>query len=722
MPLGQRALGRLIALMAPAVVGLVVLPLVVAHSVGPTCLGLFFIALAGFSLLSAVAGLGVQAALAELVPRLRWQHRESDLRCLVRLARSPVWAASLSAGVGLLLVAPWVARWVTQAGEHSTATAVLRLVGAAVVVGAALGVALEVLRGLCVRGLARVAAAVVLVAQVVTVSAVALLGADDSSVVWVVGAWVVPLMVAVALAWVAVRRELAAVDAYVADHAGRQVRPPRSPAVVSGLLWSTARPWWVDACARAWLAWADVLVVALWMGAQVAGVYGALTRLPRVFLVLRERLVQAVAAHLGPTASPHQAWRWAHHATAWAVVLTWPALLMLATFSSLWVGMFGSAFRVSGSATALTIAALGMLVAGLSTGAHAVVLAARCTPARGKLQMGLAGVLTGACLVLVPLAGMIGAAVATALVWVVDAVIAHRQSRARLEAAPGSARKQALGWALLRRRAVLRQGVPAPSRRHVLHQTGFDLMPLALVMVVLFGGLGVVMAWLTEASLRGLVGYLLVAGVGYGLVCWWLRAMLEGRQLVALLATSGQSAPTEPTGATSPGGGVGWGGLTSFGLPTARPVDPTDQDAAQRQQWRDQAAAKASAANPSPGMAGWHHLGVNAAFPPTGVESAAGAPPAPSPTEQGWDPTQRRQRDEARPQVEQPTLPRSELIVPGSSRDPDDTYLSRSSLWRKQEQQRAEAAGVELPSSADPSAAHHPDTKRRPEGPPRKPR
>lgn len=81
------------------------------------------------------------------------------------------------------------------------------------------------------------------------------------------------------------------------------------------------------------------------------------------------------------------------------------------------------------------------------------------------------------------------------------------------------------------------------------------------------------------------------------------------------------------------------------------------------------------------------------------------------------DSSQRRRRGTHSGQ-QKSTQPRTEIIVPGSSRDPEDTYMKRSAWWRKQdqpgEQPQAQGSGE--------AGAHQPEVKRRPDGPHRKPR
>jgi O-antigen/teichoic acid export membrane protein len=142
-----------------------------------------------------------------------------------------------------------------------------------------------------------------------------------------------------------------------------------------------ARTFWRFSAPRAFasvcamtLVWIDVLFVGAYLSAKQAGIYAIASR----YLALITFSLAAAGNTLAPIISKLRAekrhedlMRLYQTSTAWVMVIAWPACLLLAAFSPVFMGFFGHGFREG--ASALSVLSLMMLYV-TATGTNTVML------------------------------------------------------------------------------------------------------------------------------------------------------------------------------------------------------------------------------------------------------------------------------------------------------------------------------------------------------------
>lgn len=398
-----------------SVIGLLLAGLV-GRELGTEGAGTYFLVVAVFMIVSNVAELGADTGLVRFISAARATDQLIDVPHLVRIAIRPVLLCAL------IVVASVAAAVLTGPALIDGLTPTFLVVAAVFAVLAALNaVAVSVSRGfgdvltypllqnVTLPGLRLVGVAVVLAA--------------GGGVTAVLAAWMVPVAVVLVIAAAVARRLI--------GHA----RGSTAKSAMAGERRQLTRQFWgfsaargVSAAVEILLEWVDVLLVGLMTSPREAGIYAVVTRCARASEVIHT----AVRIAVGPQIAAAMARR-AHSAageiygitTAVMIWMGWPFLLVLAVFGDAILSIFGPGFE--DGAIALGVLSVAMALALAAGTVHTILLMA----GRSSWQLAdksFALVLNVALnLVLIPLWGIEGAAVAWAATILIDtAIVVHQ--------------------------------------------------------------------------------------------------------------------------------------------------------------------------------------------------------------------------------------------------------------------------------------------------------
>jgi O-antigen/teichoic acid export membrane protein len=424
--------------------------------------GVFFTCVAIFTILTAVLLLGADTGLVRELSSLRATGRRDEVPVAFRIAARPVLAVSLVvAAVGLMVAGP-VARAAVPAADASELALALRVLAPFLVLSTASALLLNgAARGLgSMRSFTLVQQVLLPVGRPVAVlAAVLLLG---PSPVRALAAWALPLVLAVGIAAVDVRRRMRAADAPATDV---------DPREVSRRFWRLTAPRGLAATFEVVIVWADVVLVTVLRGPAEAGIYAAASR----FVTSGTLAMQAIRLAIGPVLAGSfgrgdlaEAERVHRYSTVGAILSTWPVYLTVALFAPGVLSLLGPGFGAA--APALSVLAVAMLAVVATGNANTVLNMAGRSSWAARNTGRAAAVMLALDLVLVPRFGIVGAALGWSAGMITDAWLGISQIRRRLgvrsfgpvvvEAAVRSGALNTANWASLLQRTVM--GVPGP--------------------------------------------------------------------------------------------------------------------------------------------------------------------------------------------------------------------------------------------------------------------
>lgn len=453
------ALGRssLINLAGFAVFGLCnfLLIVVVTRHLGARGAGVLLTAMAVFNITARSAMAGTDLALVRFISRFRARGRHSEVRTLYRIALGPVLVISGTAGLAVFLLAGPLGRLLADEGSAGDLTRYLQVLAPFIPVATAYQVVEGASRGfgtmvpgVVVERLARSGALPVVMVAVLAAGG----GVTAVALAWA-GPFVVALVPMALWSTALLRRtERHAVDRLdrgtpepaaeataeaelaqlTADRAGGPGGPPDpgggdgaapGPLPVAALrrrFWGFALPRSLAGVFVLAITWVDALILGALEGSEAVGVYAAATR----WLIAGNIAGNAVTTAFGPqisavlaTEGPAGARRLFQGATAWFVLLAWPAYFTAMAFAPLLVRAFGPGF--DDGAAVIAITGTGFLLAAAAGPVDMLLLmAGRSRLSLLNTAMALA-VNVGANLALIPPFGIRGAALAWALSLVV---------------------------------------------------------------------------------------------------------------------------------------------------------------------------------------------------------------------------------------------------------------------------------------------------------------
>ncbi|MPZ27106.1 MAG: oligosaccharide flippase family protein [Micromonosporaceae bacterium] len=386
----------------------------VARSLGPAAAGVLFAAVATFTLVTGVARLGTPTGLVFWIARLRARGRADLAGATLWAGTVPVAVIAVGLAVALWLAAPWLAGLTTgphpdPAGTAAGATTGTLRALAGFLPAAALADALLA----ATRGHRRMRPTVTLDKVLrpglqlfgIAALAVAALSVTVPPVAWPV-AWAAPYLPVLLLA------------GYVTWAVGPELTDPPSRSAlraVAGPFWRFTAPRAVASVLQQALQRLDILLVAALAGPAAAAIYTVAGR----FVILGQFASQAVGHAIQPrlaerldagdTAGAGALYR---TATGWLVLTTWPLYLLVGSFATFYLGLFGAAYQTG--ATIVAVLATAMLLA-TACGVVDMLLAMAGRTSWNLLNVCLALVaMVGIDLALIPRHGAIGAAIGLA--------------------------------------------------------------------------------------------------------------------------------------------------------------------------------------------------------------------------------------------------------------------------------------------------------------------
>lgn len=400
----------------------------IGSGLGATATGEFFQLTSWFMIATSVVGLGADTGLMRALSRQKSLGEVRLLRSTVRTAVLPVLAVGALLGATTFAVAPVLGSWM---GLDADGVDTLRILALALLPGALIGVLLG-----GSRGLGRISTYTLIQNLLIPVLRLAAVAA---AVVWIgsawaaVWAWAAPLLLAAALAAFALRRQIS--------------RDAPAPAALDRVesvaqrraFWAFSLPRGGAVILERALDWADVLIVIALLGPAAGGVYGVVTRIVQagsmleaaMRIVLGPRMSSAVAQ--GRTGEARSLFR---RVTSLLILSSWPFYIAVAVFAPDLLGLFGEPFREG--TTALVVLAIAMGLRNTGGALQTVLLMAGRSTSQLMNKAVQLTVLIVLCLVLVPMWGIVGAAVAYAAGVVVDTLLAgiqvHRAVGVRADA------------------------------------------------------------------------------------------------------------------------------------------------------------------------------------------------------------------------------------------------------------------------------------------------
>jgi O-antigen/teichoic acid export membrane protein len=484
-PLGDLASGSVLTIGGVIATGLLNFLVVVAvtRGLGSDGAGMFFQAVALFSILASLADLGASAGLVRSIPRFRALSRTSDIRRIFAVAAWPVGVIASVTAATLVLFATHIAS--VFGLDTADGPVAIRTLAVFLPLAAVSSVALA-----AIRGFGRMLPYVALenVAKPVLRPVLVIAGLSlGVGVPGVLLAWALPLGLTLPVAAVV----LAALMRRVGE------APPagdRGSTRLASEFWRFSAPRGLAGIFQVAMVWMGVLLMGTLGSTNDAGVYGAIGRLVGLGVFAIEGVRLAIAPQISGALAEDDLERARllyRVGTWWLMALSWPMYLTLATFGPVILNLFGSEF-IRGQ-DALLVCSLAMLI-GVGTGNVTVVLLMG-----GKSVWALANT-TMALLVnvvlsvlLIPPLGITGAAIAWAASVLVNNVVPLGQV-----------------WRLL--------GLDPFGRGFVI---------VAGLSAICFGGIGLVVRMTLGATIIGLLVFALPASALYVFLLYRFRGPLR---------------------------------------------------------------------------------------------------------------------------------------------------------------------------------------------------
>jgi O-antigen/teichoic acid export membrane protein len=459
--------------------------IVIARGLGASGAGVFFTAIALFTIATAGAQFGASTGLVRSIARFRALGQLDLIRPTLSIALLPILLMGIVLGTALFLFANEIAGLVLNGSAAETAGRYLRALAPFLPLAVASSALLAATRGF---GTMVPLVAIEQVGKAILRPAFALVVlAGGLGSLALAFAWATPH----ALGFVAALVAVAVLIRRTPDATHGAYHPK---AVVAGEFWRFAAPRGVAGIFQITLLWLDTILVAALASPHEAGIYKAAIS----YITQGTFANQAIVFVIGPLLSGllaqelHERAQSVYQtATWWLSALSWPFYLALAVFAPLFMSVFGPEF-VAGD-TVLVILTLPMLLA-MAAGPVDVVLIMAGKSSWNLLNAALA-LLTNIALnlLLIPPFGITGAATAWAATVLVSNVAALLEVRLFLKLRP-------LG-------------------------SGFPIV--ALVSIGCYGALGLALRLAFGAVLPAFLVFAVLSTALYAILMWRFREALH---------------------------------------------------------------------------------------------------------------------------------------------------------------------------------------------------
>jgi len=360
--------------------------------------GLYFLALSIVTIATVLTRFGMDNSLLRFIASSVVLDQWARARGVYRLGMWTLALASAAAGLLVVLLGPLVAgRWLgkPELGD------VLQVMGLGT-----LGLAVMMAGAECLKGLKRIAAAVAISSIISPLVALALIWpmTQRFGPAGAAGAYAAGVSAAALAGWLLWRR-------FTAAHADKE------PDFAWSELWDSCRPLWLmSIITKAIIPWSPLLILGFFASSDDVGVYGAATRIAMLVTFLLIAVNTVISPKFAELYAKGDIATLARVARRFALLITLatsPLFVLLIVAGDIVMSVFGPGFERGGPA--LAILAAGQAVNALTGSAGALLMMTGHERDIRNASI-VAGVLVLALsLALIPLYGLIGAAISTAI-------------------------------------------------------------------------------------------------------------------------------------------------------------------------------------------------------------------------------------------------------------------------------------------------------------------
>lgn len=404
------------------------LVVVVARTVEQEAAGALFAATSVMMILIGLAALGTDTGLARFLLRFEATGRRQEIDAVIRVAATPVAAATMVLSVAVLVGAGPLADIIGLDIEGGST--MLRILAGTLPFAVANDFALAGTRAF---GRMRPTVTIDRIGRsVVQIAALLAVGLGGGGAIALMIAWSLPYVVFAGLSVLTFDRML---------RRRRQGRPEPTPVVNPGLhreFWHFTWPRSVARVCQVVIQRADIVIIASLLGTADAAVYTAATRfvvlgqfaMTAIVQVLQPRFTELLAR--GEVSTVRDIFK---VSTAWSMAMAWPLYLVVAGAAPLYLDLFGELAGDDGVVT-VVVMAVAMMFASAAGPLDTLLLMAGGSTA-SLLNAGVATIVDLAgCFILVPTIGIDGAAIAWGAAVVVRNALTWVQVRRLLDVSP----------------------------------------------------------------------------------------------------------------------------------------------------------------------------------------------------------------------------------------------------------------------------------------------
>jgi O-antigen/teichoic acid export membrane protein len=471
-----------------------VLLAVLTRELGAERAGPAIVAIAVFTIMSRFAELGGSTGLVRTLSRDRALGRIERIRPTVIAAIVPVFTLGVLFAFLLWIFAPALAQLFSAGDDTEEITRLLRVLAPFLPISASYGVLVIGSRGFDTMWL-QVWMEKITRACVMPIAVYLVIQAGGGPV-GAITAWVLTTF-AVALVTVVLFIRLMRKE--------EALQPVDENAPPADFV-SIARAYWLFTLPRAFgqafnvaVLWFDTLFVAALIGATAGGIYAAGTRYLLIGTFIAEAIMQAVGPRVSGLLTldkKDEARQVVAQTTTWQVAIIWPTYLLVGSFATVLLGVFGPEFVAAQAA--LIYLSLGMLVSCLGGPCDSVILMSGRSRQSLFNSAAALGVNIVGNLIFVPMYGISAAGA----VWAVTLVVAS--------------------------------GLPAIQSARLLKIQPWS-MPMFRTMALSLGTVGVACVLARIAlgeTWTALIAATLVGGIAYSALTWRLRRSIHFQALL----------------------------------------------------------------------------------------------------------------------------------------------------------------------------------------------
>lgn len=462
-----------------------VLLVVLNRSLGVRAAGVVVVAIAIFTIVTVIAGIGTSTGLVRTIARLRATHRPHEIPAAIRIALVPVTGLSLAVTAVLWSTAPALADIFADGSRADEVTGVLRAMVVFVPFATLHAVVVQATRGfdtmlpqVVIEKIGRS------LSLPIVAGGAAAVGMGPRGVG---AAWAASNVPALALSSLALYRR---VHRVVAASEAPPARPTRA---MNREFWSYTGPRAIAQASNVVINWFDTILVGAILSTTAAGIYASGTRYLLPGLFAADALVQVTSPRLSALLSTNrraEASALVQVVGGWQVAVMWPIYLITLLFPSPLLTVFGDeVIQAKGALVALSVAML--LSSPVGPAGAVILMAGRSRQAMFDTLVVLV-VNIGGNLIFVPRHGL----TAAGIVWGASIVVA-----ALLH-----------GW---------------QTNRMGLRTTGRPAIVAMSVSAVTIGGVGLIARLVAGDALGGLLATCSIGGVLYAAGLWTFRSPMH---------------------------------------------------------------------------------------------------------------------------------------------------------------------------------------------------